>query len=177
MKVKGKSMTKLVASSFLLTALPNNKLCTREPFLWREPVWRRKAWQVAASGCWRPNCSLSARDGLSPQDMRACTSPATGRATAFQCFVQNRGWKRYSPLALFQKMNDRALEITKIQISTKTDTETRCVVKVGESTWEFCVCSQACLLQTLGHHVVDPLVRLIHPYLKQVSRHGSGANS
>ena len=42
--------------------------------------------------------------------------------------------------------------------------------KRAAATWEFGVCGQACLLKALHHHVVDPLVRLIHPNLKQGSQ-------
>ena len=49
-------------------------------------------------------------------------------------------------------------------------------VKERAFTWEFCVSSQACLLQALGHHLVDPLVCLIHPYLEKVSHYASGSN-
>ena len=39
----------------------------------------------------------------------------------------------------------------------------------ASSTWEFCACVQAGLFQTLLHHIVDPLVCLVHSYLERLS--------
>ena len=39
----------------------------------------------------------------------------------------------------------------------------------ASSTWEFCACVQAGLHQTLLHHIVDPLVCLVHSYLERLS--------